>query len=130
MATKPSTCFFGNGWSSTVPSYCSMHSDLRFSPLPSHRFYPAYCKMRQRNFGSQQKKPAKKATPERLPTNASLQQNVDEDSKLETLSTDNISSLKYENKSNDGVDTILAADNTNEKDVDTLTVLPQIKPSV
>ncbi|XP_058196106.1 probable starch synthase 4, chloroplastic/amyloplastic isoform X3 [Rhododendron vialii] len=128
MATKPSTCFFGNGWSSTVPSYCNRHSNLRFCPLPSHRFYPAYCKMRQRNFSSQQKRQAKKATPERLPTNA-LQQNVDEDSKLETLSTDNISSLKYENKSNDGVDTIVAADNTNEKDVDTLTVLHQIKPS-
>lgn len=79
---------------------------------------------------SQQKRPAKKVTPERLPTNANLQPNVDEDSELETLSTDDISSLQYEDKSTESVDTIVAAEDINERDLNTQTMLLEIKPSV
>ncbi|KAL6986784.1 starch synthase [Sarracenia purpurea var. burkii] len=79
---------------------------------------------------SQHKRRSKNVSPERLPTNANFQPNVDEDSESETLSTDKISSLKHEHISNDDFDANEATGVTNEEDFSSLTMLDEIKPSL
>ncbi|CAL5409157.1 unnamed protein product [Camellia sinensis] len=124
MAAKLSSCFLSHGWNVLN---CK-HSNLRLSPLPSYRSLPASCKMRQRNFSSQQKRPARKVSPGQLPTNANLRTNVDEDSESETPLTDKISSFNREHISDDDVDLIIATEDTNEKDLNSLTLLNEIQP--
>ncbi|KAI8000297.1 hypothetical protein LOK49_LG09G01179, partial [Camellia lanceoleosa] len=84
--------------------------------------------MRQRNFSSQHKRPAKKVSPGQLPTDADLKTNVDEDSESETPLTDKISSFNHEHISDDDVDLIIATEDTNEKDLNSLTLLNEIQP--
>ncbi|XP_057464699.1 probable starch synthase 4, chloroplastic/amyloplastic [Actinidia eriantha] len=126
MAAKLPPCFFSHGWSGLN---CK-HSNLQFCPLPSRRLRSVSCKMRQRNFSSQHKRQAKKVSPERLPTNANFQPKVDEHSESETLSTDKISSLEHEHVSNNDVDIIVVAGDANEKDLNSPTLLDEIKPSL
>ncbi|KAF5944004.1 hypothetical protein HYC85_018081 [Camellia sinensis] len=77
---------------------------------------------------SQHKRPARKVSPGQLPTNANLRTNVDEDSESETPLTDKISSFNHEHISDDDADLIIATEDTNEKDLNSLTLLNEIQP--
>ncbi|KAA8519540.1 hypothetical protein F0562_013836 [Nyssa sinensis] len=125
MAAKLSTCFLSYGWNGLICKHSNVHL-----PLPSHRLRPASCKMRQRNFSSQHKRQqAKKVFPEQLPKNANFQPNSDEDSESENPSADSLSTQNHSIISNDDIGTILAAEDTNEKDFSSLTLLTEIKSS-
>ncbi|XAR59312.1 Starch synthase [Bertholletia excelsa] len=124
MAAKLSTCFLSHGWS----GFDCRHSNARL--CLSHRSLPASSKMRPHGFNSQNKKQVKKATPERLPTNGNLQANGDDNSESEIPSTDKIPSINPEAISSDDVGNAVDAEDANEKDLNSLTLLNAIKSSM
>lgn len=117
MSVKLSTWFVSEG----IGGLSCKHSAVRFF-LP-HRSLPASCKMRQRNFSSQHKKQhLKKASHERTSTNADFQANGDEESETENASIINVPILSQEIIPTDDVDTGIAIEHINAKELSGPTV--------
>ncbi|XP_007025145.2 PREDICTED: probable starch synthase 4, chloroplastic/amyloplastic isoform X2 [Theobroma cacao] len=134
MSAKLSTCFFNHGFISlnynnnnnkNVISY-KKHVNLRLLFVPSRRLLPASCKMRQKNFSSQNKRPQGKKLPsEQIPTSAKLQPNSDEESVPENSvpnSVDMEHIVQNETLYEDDVNTRVDVEYINEQNLGTLSV--------
>ncbi|EOY27767.1 Starch synthase 4 isoform 2 [Theobroma cacao] len=134
MSAKLSTCFFNHGFISlnynnnskkNVISY-KKHVNLRLLFVPSRRLLPASCKMRQKNFSSQNKRPQGKKLPsEQIPTSAKLQPNSDEESEPENSvpnSVDMEHIVQNETLYEDDVNTRVDVEYINEQNLGTLSV--------
>ncbi|KAL3520165.1 hypothetical protein ACH5RR_018314 [Cinchona calisaya] len=94
MEAQLASCYLGRGWCYGRGLNCGKHGNIRFCPSLSLRFLPASCKMRQRNYSSQNKRQQAKNLYPDHPPRANLPATSDEDSDTENLSNNSITSLK------------------------------------
>ncbi|XP_039009101.1 probable starch synthase 4, chloroplastic/amyloplastic isoform X2 [Hibiscus syriacus] len=131
MSAKLSTCFFSHG-------FCSLNNNdvdnnnynknlnMRLLFLPSTRFLPASCRMRQRNISANNKRQRGKKPPsEQIPISAELQPIGDEESEPEDSAINGVD-MEYfvtrETNCKDDVDTVTDIEHIDGHNLGTLSV--------
>ncbi|CAA3001781.1 probable starch synthase 4, chloroplastic amyloplastic [Olea europaea subsp. europaea] len=117
MEAKLSTCFLNGGCYGGGGTKFNQ-VNVRFSPMPSRRLLPASCKMRQRNFGPQNKRQQPKKINLDHPENTNIQVNGDEGSdpgiSFKDSNSDSIEEIKP--ISDDSIPITREAEHINEED--------------
>lgn len=111
MSAKLSTWFVGDGIGGL---YCKQHSNVRF--FLSHRPLPASCKMRRNHSSQLKRQQLKKASHERISTNADFQSNGDEESETENTSIINVPILSQQVIADDDVETSIDVEHSDVKE--------------
>ncbi|KAL6546414.1 putative starch synthase 4, chloroplastic/amyloplastic [Orobanche minor] len=123
MESSPSTCFLGRN---LVGGGFKCSVVVRFYPSSSQRFYPASCRMRQRNFSLKNKKQNPKKINLDRPTNSNLQPNGGSNSDRSHLSKDSILDPNQEMASNNRVPIIFEDGFSDGKDYNSSPTLNEV----